>query len=246
MPTMKYIAFLVALLAGATVATAQQTDTIAALSPDAQRAVSAYRTAVIAAEAGGKGTLEQAFTALATVRDILLQDGTLAKLSDADYTRLVSLLRGAIINRRGTEFVQPDVNFYAQLASAKGDAADKAFFSTLKGTYPESLWPIYVQAQNGTSCTRFGSLSLVNGYATWLQVQQSHADRYTIPVEDEIDAVLLELSDGSCACGTLADVEKELTAFNTRFPQASIRPDLEGRLADIRKGTSGIEASCRE
>jgi hypothetical protein len=218
----------------------------AQLTGDAQRAADAYRTAVVAAEAGGAGKIERAFEALTAVRDSLLQGTQLQSLNDAEYARLVSQLRGVIISRRETQFVQPDVTYYAHLANTKGDAGDKSFFAALKATYPDSIWPVYLQRQTDAGgCTRFGSLSLVETYGVWAQFKQRFPSRYQDAVSDETEAIFELVTDGTCACGGVPDVVRELTAFNARFPSSPITTEVESRLRDLAAGPSGIRASCR-
>jgi hypothetical protein len=239
MAAMKWMLAAALILLNAGAASAQ-------LSGDAQRAADAYRTAVLAAEVGGAGRIERAFEALTAVRDTLLQGTQLQSLNDAAFVRLVSQLRGVIISRRETQFVQPDVTYYAHLANTKGDAADKAFFTALKATYPDSIWPVYLQRQTDTGgCTRFGSLSLVETYGVWAQFKQRFPTRYQDAVSDETEAIFELLTDGTCACGSIPDVVRELTAFNTRFSSSPVTTEVESRLRDLAAGPSGIRASCR-
>jgi hypothetical protein len=70
--------------------------------------------------------------------------------------------------REEVVFVEPDADYFVTLARAHGDAADRAFFSALKVTYPDSVWPVYVEQQTDAGgCTRFGSGALVEAYRSW-------------------------------------------------------------------------------
>jgi hypothetical protein len=65
-------------------------------------------------------------------------------------------MKGFVVNREETVFVQPDTNFWVTLAGSKGQNADQQFFQLQKKTYPDSVWPAYVQQQTDYSgCTDF-------------------------------------------------------------------------------------------
>jgi hypothetical protein len=231
---------------GAVLWTAAATSAAGQGPPDWQRAVADYRVAVIAAESGKPNAIERAFDEVSTVRDTLLQGSGLQSLSDDAFEQLVRQLRGVIVNRREMQFVQPDLTYYVRLADMRGDAADKAFFAALKATYPNSVWPVYLQRQTDAGgCTRFGTLSLVNSYQVWSQFRQRFPTRYESAATAEVEGIFELLTDGDCACGTIAEVERELVEFNTRFPASPVRSEIEARLRDIRRGEAGIRASCR-
>jgi hypothetical protein len=216
----------------------------AQVSDQGMRAIENYRAAISAAEAARPGALERAYAALREVSDTVQPD--LERLTPDAYALVTRQLRGAIVNRTGTVFIQADTAFYAQLAGTRGDAADKGFFTALRATYPNSVWPIYVQQMTEHSgCTRFGSLSLVESYATWTQFTRRFPARYREAANDEIEALHELLTDGTCACGTVADVQRELMTFNTRFTMSPIRGEIDARLGDIRRGQSGVRESCR-
>ena len=226
--------------------TTAATSAAGQVPPDWQRVVADYRVAVIAAESGRPNAIERAFDAVSAVRETLLQGSGLQSLSDAAFEQLVRELRGVIVNRRETQFVQPDVMYYVRLADTRGDAADKAFFAALKATYPNSVWPVYLQRQTDSGgCTRFGTLSLVDSYRLWSQFRQRFPTRYDGAATGEGRSNLELLTDGDCACTTTADVERELVEFNTRFPASPVRNELDTRLREIRGGQAGIRANCR-
>jgi hypothetical protein len=231
---------------GAAIWTAAATSAAGQVPPDWQRAVADYRVAVIAAESRRPNAIERAFDAVSTVRDTLLQGSVLQSLSDDAFAQLVSQLRGVIINRREMQFVVPDLAYYVRLADTRGDTGDKAFFAALKATYPNSVWPVYLQRQTDAGgCARFGTLSLVESYGVWSQFKQRFPTRYDVAATDEIEAIFELLTDGNCACGTTAEVERELVEFNKRFPASAVRSEIDARLRDIRGGQAGIRTSCR-
>ena len=216
----------------------------AQVSEPGMRAIEAYRTALTAAEAGRPGSVERAFTAIAAVRETVLPD--LRRLTTDAYGFIARQLRGVLINRSETESIQPDAAFYLNLANTKGDVADKAFFTALRATYPDSVWPVYVQRQTDSGgCTRFGTLRLVESYSTWTGFKRRFPTRYADATGEEIEMLHELLTDGYCACGAVADVERELVEFSTRFPQSPIREEVTSRLRDIRRGQSGIRANCQ-
>lgn len=83
-----------------------------------------------------------------SLRDALMQPRNgqnlvLESLSDEEFKQLARDLPGTVINREEVVFVEPDPDYFTKLAAARGDGADRAFFSALKATYPELVWPVY-------------------------------------------------------------------------------------------------------
>jgi hypothetical protein len=57
--------------------------------------------------------------------------------------------------------------------------------------------------------------------------------------------VVRQLTTATCACGTNAEVERELSGFLAEFPSAPERALVESRLADVRAKRAGIRANCK-
>jgi len=218
----------------------------------ADRAIQAYRTAIQAAETSHRPrAIERAFTALANLREALMRVGDdhktpLESFSDLELTQLRRDLHGVLLNRDEVEFVEPDCAFFSALAKAKGDAADRAFFAAFSATYPQSVWPVYVNQQTDLGgCVRFGSLSLVETYGTWLDFRRHFPGRYSAAAGSEVDAVALKLALATCACDSVPEVERELEQFIERFPRSPVRPAMEQRLNDLRAGKATIAPHCQ-
>jgi len=223
---------------------------LAQLSTSDQAAVDFYRSAITSAEPGRSSrAIEAAFSAFVSMREALMQvrsgQNVLESLPDEDFQRLKRELPGAIVNREEVVFVEPDPDYFRKLAAARGDGADRAFFSAFKATYPESVWPIYVEQQTDHGgCTRFGGLTLVETYRTWFDFQRRFRDRYAAGAQKETDAVIEQLTTSTCACGDLASVERELQRFRRQFPTSPARAKIEQRLQALRARRSEIRTSC--
>jgi hypothetical protein len=224
------------------------TTGLAQLSMADQAAVDAYRSAIRAAESGRSSRgIEAAFSALVSMREALMQvrngKDVLESLPDEEFQRLGHELPGAIVNREEVVFVEPDPGYFAKLAASRGDRADRAFFSALKATYPESVWPVYVDQQTDYSgCTRFGSL--VETYRAWFDFQRKFPGRYAAGAKKETDVVIEHLTTSTCACGDLASVENELQRFLRTFPTSSARAKVGQRLQALRARRSDIRPGC--
>jgi hypothetical protein len=169
----------------------------------------------------------------------------LESLPDEEFQRLARDLPGAIVNREEVVFVEPDPDYFTKLAAARGDGADRAFFSALKTTYPKSVWPVYVEQQTDYSgCTRFGSMTLVETYRAWSDFQRKFPGRYAAGAKKETDAVIERLTTSTCACGDLVSVEEELQRFLRSFPTSSARARVDQRLQALRARRSDIRANC--
>ena len=215
-------------------------------------AIGAYRTAIAAAEAGRtSGTVEAAFAALTAVREALMGPGSsatqgtiLESLSDEAFER-VAALPGAIVNRDEVLLVEPDPDYYVKLAAAHGDVGDRAFFAALKATYPESVWPVYVDQQTDISgCTRFGSGALVDTCRRWSAFQRTFPGRYVAAARKEMADVGARLTESICACGDAASVQNELQRFVAAFATSPIAARVNQRLKDVRAGRTTIRMNC--
>jgi hypothetical protein len=223
---------------------------LAQLSTPDQAAVDFYRSAITSAESGRSPRgIETAFSALVSMREALMQvrsgQNVLESLPDEDFQRLRRDLPGAILNRDEVVFVEPDPDYFTNLAAARGDGADRAFFSAFKATHPESVWPVYVEQQTDYGgCTRFGSMALVETYRTWVDFQRTFRGRYAAGAQKETDAVVERLTRSTCACGDLASVERELQRFRRSFPTSPARAKIDQRLQALRTRRSKIRTSC--
>jgi hypothetical protein len=217
-----------------------------------QAAVDAYRAAIRSTATGrAPRAIEAAFSALGVMREALTrtQSGQnmspLEALPEKQFQALKQELPGAIVNRDEIVFVEPDLDYFARLAARNGDAADRAFFAGLKSTYPESVWPVYIEQQTDYSgCTRFGGMSLVETYRLWSDFQRRFSGRYAAGAAKEIDGVLERLTASTCACRDLASAEQELQRFLRDFPASPARAAVDRRLQAIRDGRSDIRPSC--
>jgi hypothetical protein len=223
---------------------------LAQLSTSDQAAVDSYRSAITSADSGRPSrAIETAFSALVSMREALMQvrsgQNVLESLPDEEFQRLRRDLPGAILNRDEVVFVVPDPDYFTQLAAARGDRADRAFFSAFKATYPESVWPVYVEQQTDYGgCTRFGSMTLVETYRTWFDFQRRFRGRYAAGAQKETDVVIERLTTSTCACGDLASVERELQRFRRRFPTSPARAKIDQRLQALRARRSDMRTSC--
>jgi hypothetical protein len=216
----------------------------------ARKAIDTYRVAIQRAQkAPSRGQLEAAFNASGPLREALAtgRDGggtALEALSEPEFNQLRRELVGLVVNREEVVLVEPDVAFFRALA-ARGDPADRAFFRALSATYPESVWPVYVEQQTDYSgCTRFGSGTLVTTYLTWSAFRQQYSKRYEAASGTHLDEVKRELTESTCACGDRASVEKELTEFLRRAKVSELRTEVAARLAAVRSDHAAIRFAC--
>ena len=226
----------------------------AQLSTSEQQAVADYLAAITAAEFGlGSRPVEAAFSAVTPLREALMRtredhdhETALESLSDDDFARLERDLRGVWINREESVYVKPDVDFFVNLASRRGDQAAKEFFGALKMTYQDSHEPAYLELVTDVSaCTLFGRMDLVKIYRVWSDFRSRNPDRYNGGATEEWEPVQFALTKGTCACDDATSVERELDEFIRTFPTSPDRPTIEGRLHALQAGRSNIRFNCR-
>jgi len=237
------VAFALVLLCwGAARAEAQLPDSV-------QAAVDRYRALIRWAESGSdSGSLERAFAATRSLGQVLQagpDSSLLESLSEKSYRALRHALVGVLVFREEGTFVAPDPDYFLKLAEAHGEVADRAFFKAYKATYPEGVWPVYVEQQTDYSgCTRFGSMSLVQTYGRWFEFRRDFPGRYDFTVREELWAVVRELEESDCACGDRASVESELRRFVESYPNSPERPVVEHRLEMLRSGRLKVREKC--
>jgi hypothetical protein len=217
----------------------------------ARNAIDAYRMAIqVAQQSPSGGRLEAAFDAIGPLREALMRspggrESTLESLSEQEFAALGRELPGLIVNREEILFVQPDVVFFRRLA-ARGDRADRTFFAALASTYPDSVWPVYLDQQTDYSgCTRFGSGTLVSSYVTWAAVRRQYPKRYEEASAGHLGDIVKELTESTCACGDRASVEQELTEFRRRVGASDVRTRVEARRAAVRRDRADFRFSCK-
>ena len=87
-------------------------------------------------------------------------------------------------------------------------------------------------------------MALVEAYRVWLEFQRRFPNRYVNAAKEETEAVLHELTQSTCACGTARGVEQELEQFLRRFPESPARVRIEQRLESLRSRRSDIRTNC--
>jgi len=215
----------------------------------AEQAVAVYLAAIKAAESGSR-SVESAFAAVVPLREALMHnDGpgretVLEAMTDGDYVRLEHELRGVWINREESAYVKPNVGYFTNLASTRGDQVDQAFFAAMKTTYDDTV-PVYLQMVTDiTACTSFGTMDLVKVYGVWFAFRSRYPGRYTDGAQEEWERVRYELTEGNCACDDKTSVERELAEFLRTFPTSPDRATVERRLHDLQIGESDVRFKC--
>jgi len=189
------------------------------------------------------GSIEAAFTELRSLGATLPR--VLESLSDSEFKQLERDLPGAVVNREEVLVVAPEADYFVNLATSRGDAADRRFFATFKMVYPDNTWPAYfVQQTDYSGCTAFGSGKLVEAYRLWSDFQKAFPNRYGAAVRNELARVSNELTQSTCACGDAPSIRSELQRFIREFPTSSIRARVEERLKALEAGKSDIRLGC--
>jgi len=165
-------------------------------------------------------------------------------LSEADYALLEKKMRGFVVNRDEILFIEPDSKFFARLAETRGTKADMAFFALMPQIKPRNVWAAYIEQQTDVSgCTIYGNGALTGLYGKALQFKRAYPKAYASDINKEIAEILSEFTDGTCACGTRAGVEKEFRAFIKTFPKDKNTPAIKKRLANL-KGNKDFRFNC--
>jgi hypothetical protein len=155
------------------------------------------------------------------------------------------MMVGFALSREETVRATPIPDFFWRLARDKGTGADRAFFSILKRTYPDTSFPAYYGPQTDYGgCVLFDGNTLTTLYGAWVGFQRLYPERYTRAVTQELAAIEQALSS-TCACGGKDGVLRELELFSTEFPDSAIAGQLAPRIASLRSGTAAVRFNCQ-
>lgn len=168
----------------------------------------------------------------------------LERLNEEEFQVVVLKMKGFIVNRQETVFVEPDPAFFIALANRAGDQASVEFFEAYRKTKPNG-WPAYIEQQTDYSgCIRYGTLSLVDTYKVWDTYREKYPTRYPQEVTKFVRDIEDDLTEGTCACDDKEAVLREFAAFGRAFPRAKISVRLREKFDQIRQGKSDIREHC--
>jgi hypothetical protein len=221
--------------------------------PDLPAEVDAYLLALSAVEkADSPVSLEPLLAAAGGAQDALMAiqgDSDQAwqeTLSDEDYATLRRQLRGLHLSRGHDVYAQPDGHFFNTLAEAHGRAEDRAFFALYARLWTAEMLPQYLSLGTGQApCVRFGEGIVAALYRDWWAYWAANAPHYaefTTQVLRDLEEVV-EL--GTCACGDLDSVLKELREFTAAFPHSPAAPAATQRLAELNRDDVDHFVHCR-
>lgn len=172
------------------------------------------------------------------------RENILERLSKKDFEEVRHKMKGFFVNRDETVYVEPDPDFFIEIAKRAGDQPSLEFFQGYSKTIPNA-WPIYIEQQTDYSgCIRYGSISLADTYARWRDYGNKFPTHYVAEVANFIRSVEDELAEGTCACGNKESVVKEFQAVIQAYPQAKIALRLRKRINQIQQGESDIREYC--
>jgi hypothetical protein len=181
---------------------------------------------------------------------MLIQDGSdqawQETLSDTDYSKLREQLRGLQLSRGHDVYAQPDGAFLNELAQAHGRAEDRAFFALYAPLWTAEMLPRYLSLGSGQApCVRFGEDIVTSLYRDWWAYWAAHPLHYsnvTMQILRDLEEVV-EL--GTCACGDVDSVRKELREFTEAFPHSPATAKATQRLAELTREDIDHFVHCR-
>jgi hypothetical protein len=169
-----------------------------------------YTAALERLQAGRGGSVEATFEAAVAGGEALLP-----KIEDLPRLEPVP---GMVLNNEEILIATPDAEFFLALARKHGDRVDVEFFENYAATFPDSVWPSYIEQQTDvTGCTRFGAGELTARYAGWLAFRAHHPKRYVRAVAERLADIERQISESTCSCGTKEETLAELAELARRF-----------------------------
>jgi len=215
-----------------------------------RRALKSYRDALSAISSGDNSvTIELAFSRLDRLRSTLLSRtptglSLLESLHSEEFDQL-SGVPGLLVSRTEVVFAEPEPNYFMGLAEGQDRFVDRAFFLAYSRTYPRPAWPVYREQQTDYSgCTLFGGGELTDTYAIWHDFCRKYPRSYRSFVRGILREIEDEVVKSVCACGDMASVVKELSAFAKRFPDSIAAAAVAKRAQEVRESRSGFKFHC--
>lgn len=167
-------------------------------------------------------------------------------LSDDDYARLRQDLRGLILSRGHDVYAQPDGRFFATLAQAQGVEEDRQFFALYAALWTAEMLPKYLNLGTGQApCVRFGEGIISTLYRDWWSFSVSHPQAYTDFAQQLFRDLEEVMALGTCACGGVESVRKELREFTTQFPHSAATESARQRLGELSREDIDHYVQCR-
>jgi hypothetical protein len=214
------------------------------------REVDACRTALQTLKSRQRGaSVEVTFAAAVAVRRALLErhgDSTVIEdLSERDYAKITHDLVGMVVSREEVLLAEPDAKIFLSLARQYGGAADVAFFKEYLATFPDSVWPVYVEQQTDvTACTRFGAGALVRRYEGWGAFRLKYPTSYVTAAAERLSHIETAIAESTCACGSKKEVLRELQEFVVKFPSAPVAAKVRSRVRELKTSSSTMRFNC--
>jgi hypothetical protein len=157
--------------------------------------------------------------------------GEIEALSDANYSLLLKKMKGFTINREEILFIEPRAEFFSRLAQTHGTRSDLTFFTLLHQIKPGNVWRVYIEPQTDvTGCTIYGNGILTKLYGKALRFKKTYPQAFTADINDEIDEILEQFSEGGCSCGSRSGVVREFQLFIRTFPRDKHTPKIKKAL----------------
>lgn len=216
-------------------------------------AVGSYLDALTAVETSVPPvSMEALFAAAIAAQDQLMAiqgDGDRAwqeTLSDEDYARLRADLRGLILSRGHDVYAQPDGTFFSALAQARGRDDDREFFALYAALWTPEMLPKYLSLGTGQApCVRFGEGLISALYRDWWAYSVAHPQAYTDFTQQLFRDIEEVMTLGTCACGDVDSVRKELREFSAQFPYSEATPAAQQRLSELSREDVDHYVHCR-
>ncbi len=169
----------------------------------------------------------------------------LETLSEADYSSLQKKMKGFVVNREETIFIEPDLKFFTKFVKERGTKADAAFFSFMNEIKPDSIWAAYIEQQTDYSgCTIYGNGMLTKLYGKAKRFKVNYPAAYLSDIDHEVSKILGAFTNSTCACGDRNGVLKEFRLFIKTFPNDKNTAVIRKRLAKIEKN-SDFRFNCQ-
>lgn len=167
------------------------------------------------------------------------------QLSDEDYAFMEKNMKGYVVNREEVILVEPDIRFFSKLASKVGTEQDRIYFSFMLKVMPEGFWPVYIMRQTDVGgCIEFGNGLLSTLYKEASDIVPKLSGYYRKQLDGTIEDIGDQLTTGTCACGKIASVKRELQTFLEMNPKASIADRVRARMNVLQRGGHVIRENC--
>jgi hypothetical protein len=216
------------------------------LSDAAKAAVASYRQALT--QLGTPGSVSRLYARARDLDVLMYEIEGLRGAKPEAYEKLEGDLRGIDMWVDETVGVEPDVQFFDELARTEGSAADRRYFALLHEVYPDSsAFPVWLTQVTDTEgrldLPRVASTRIIAKLAEFLR--KNDGSPYRPYVEEMFEDATSELVRAQCFPQPRAATAALYDAILPQLEGTAVRDSVAAKIDVLKGDGAGMRFGCR-